>query len=94
MKFLQELGWDLLVTVSGFAGGLYSLNKSPNLTMKQKVITVLSGGLVATYITPLVILFLGKFIKNVENVSYGVGFVVGYLGLKSIELLISKIVKK
>lgn len=93
IKFLQELGIDFALLIAGLSGGLVSLRKDEKLTLWQKVLTVLSGGFIATYLTPIVVPLIEKVVGENNSIEYGVGFVVGYMGLKSIEFVISKFVK-
>ena len=90
LKLLQEVGIDIAVFIAGLSGGLVSLRKDEDLTIWQKVLTVLSGGLISTYITPLFIpMFERMFGSNGSNVGFGLAFVIGYMGLKSIEFIIT-----
>lgn len=89
-EFLASLGIQISLLVAGFAGGLVSINKDRQLSVWGKITVIISGGFIATYITPLFFL-LFKF--EDERAKYGVAFVIGYMGLKAIELLVEKFTK-
>jgi len=97
IKFFNEIGLDVALLIAGLSGGLVSLRKDEKLTTWQKFLTVVSGGLIATYLTPLFIYFVTKMFgaEMVEGtkIEYGLSFIVGYMGLKAIEFLITKITK-
>ena len=89
-EFLKEFGLDLPVIVAGLGGALASITKEKELTAWQRIITVLVGGLVAGYMTPI----LGRMINMGEEVRYGLGFVMGYTGLRGVEWIIGKWFRK
>lgn len=90
-EFFASLGIQISLLIAGFAGGLVSINKEKKLSLWGKVMVIISGGFIATYITP-VFFMLFKF--QDERAKYGIAFVIGYMGLKAIELLVSKFTKK
>lgn len=94
IKFLHEIGIDIALMIAGLSGGLVSLRKDEKLTMWQKIFTVISGGLIATYLTPIIVPLIEKLIGENSNIAYGAGFVIGYMGLKSIEYVISNVFTK
>lgn len=90
-EFLASLGIQISLLVAGFAGGLVSINKDKRLSIWGKVTVIISGGFIATYITPLVFLIF-KF--EDERAKYGVAFVIGYMGLKAIEMIVERFTEK
>ncbi len=90
IKFLEHMGMDMALLIAGLSGGLVSLRKDEKLAMWQKILTVISGGLISTYLTPMFMLLLKGVLTEDSRLEYGVAFVVGYAGLKSIELLFAK----
>lgn len=89
--FLQEIGIEVIVFIAGLAGGITSLSTKPkNMTRSQQFLSVLAGGFTANYLTPLV----GAWLNLSDNTLYGVGFLLGYSGLKVVELLMKKLHSK
>lgn len=87
---LREYGIDVVFFIAGMAGGISSLSKDDSKSYWLKFTTVLSGGLVANYLTPL---FMEYFNIN-NNVTLGIGFMIGYSGLKTVEIMINKFKSK
>lgn len=89
-QFFKSLGLDLILLIGGGLGALVSLTKDHQLTFSQKFLTLVSGAVVANYLTPL----FGSWLKAGENTKYGIAFLLGYLGLKSVELSIDYMKRK
>lgn len=89
-EIFNEVGLDLATLFAGLAGGLASITKEKELTRTQRFITVLVGGFLSAYLTPLITIA----INMPEKAQYGVGFVIGYSGLRSVEWIIEKYFKK
>lgn len=89
-EFFREFGLEVPVVFAGIAGALASITKEKELTRWQRLTTVLVGGAVAGYCTPI----LSNMINMGEQVTYGLGFVLGYSGLRFVEMLIDKYIKK
>jgi len=83
LQFFKEIGIDLVLIVAGIFGGFVFVNKTDKLSTKQKIGTVISGGLTANYVTPLV----ADWMNLSENSLYGIAFFLGYGGLKLVEKL-------
>ena len=83
--YLSDYGFAIALFLAGVFGALVSLPKHKHLSFWQSCLTIVSGGFIATYITPVLI--------NVEtvsiNVQSGMAFILGYSGLKTIEWIIS-----
>jgi len=90
MKFLLKIGIDITFFAVGLIGGLLNIKKHNDLSIKNKIIIVLSGGFTATYLTPLVV----EIFQLSDKTAYGVAFFLGYFGLNSMELIIKKLTKK
>ena len=88
--FLESIGIKTVLFVAGVGGGLANLMKASNLTYYQKFITVLVGGFSANYLTPIV----GSIMSLNDDTLYGVAFLVGFGGLKSIEILFERVINK
>ena len=89
-EIFQEVGIEFSMLFAGLAGALASITKEKELTRTQRFITVLIGGFLSAYLTPIISLA----INMPDQAKYGVGFVIGYSGLRSVEWLIEKYFKK
>lgn len=80
-------GWILhpLVWSAGLAGSLVSLSHTPNLTLRQRAVTVVTGLLASGFITPAVADWLHL---NVNFVAL-VGFVVGVSGMSLTAVIVT-----
>lgn len=81
---LKYIGIEAPVFMAGSSGAIVFLQKKGNMTKMQQFLTVLSGGLSANYLTPLA----GDWFHLDHKVLYGVAFLLGYSGMKSVELII------
>lgn len=77
----RQLGFDTILFTAGLAGGITFLTKGQKLTKLQKLSSVISGGFTANYLTPVV----ADWINLSDNALYGLAFLLGYGGLKSVE---------
>ena len=89
-EIFNEVGIEVASLFAGLAGGLASITKEKELTRTQRFITVVVGGLISAYLTPV----FGIFLNMPDQAKYGVGFVIGYSGLRSVEWIIEKYFKK
>lgn len=89
-EIFNEVGIEVASLFAGLAGGLASITKEKKLTKTQRFITVIVGGLTAAYLTPV----FSILINMPDQAKYGVGFVLGYSGLRSVEWVIEKYFKK
>ena len=89
-EIFNEVGIEFSMLFAGLAGALASITKEKELTRTQRFITVIVGGFLSAYLTPLISLA----INMPEQAKYGVGFVIGYSGLRSVEWIIRKYFKK
>ena len=90
VEFLESMGIKTILFIAGIGGGLANLMKESNLTYGQKFTTILVGGFSANYLTPVV----GSLMSLNDDTLYGVAFLVGFGGLKSIEILFERVINK
>lgn len=90
IEILKYIGIESQTFIAGMSGAVVFLTKSKNMTRTQQFLTVLSGGLSANYLTPVV----ANWFNLNPSVLYGIAFLLGYSGMKSVELLISVFYKK
>lgn len=89
-QILQSIGIDLTLMLTGLFGSLLMVSRSSANDIKATVIGVISGTLSANYLTGLVIDTVGLE----GRAQYGVAFLLGYFGLKGVEQLVTKYIKK
>lgn len=82
---LKEIGIDVGLAVSGFFGSLLTIGRHRD--WKTATAAVLSGMGSATYLTPLVI----ELLPSSSSSQYAVAFVLGFLGLRGVELITEKL---
>jgi hypothetical protein len=90
VNFLEAIGIKTILFVAGLGGGLANLMKESKLNFWQRFLAVLTGGFSANYLTPLV----GSLMNLTDDTLYGIAFLVGFGGLKSIEILFERVVNK
>ena len=90
LRFLKVLGFQVGMFFAGLAGAWVSTNKTKNLSYIERASAVFSGGFIANYLTPL----FSEIINTSENTSYGVAFIVGYIGMKSVEYILDYVHQK
>jgi len=87
IDFLKSIGIETQSFIAGMSGGIAFLTKKNNMNWLQRFLTVLSGGFTANYLTPLVAIYL-----HLDNKAlYGVAFLLGYSGMKSVEVIITRL---
>jgi hypothetical protein len=90
IEALLDYGFSVVFFVAGVFGALASLLRQKDLTLTERIITVISGGGTAAYITPMIVDYMGMNIGS----SYGMAFLVGFAGLKMVEWIIAAIRNK
>lgn len=86
--FLIRYGIDIGFLVSGFFGALLLVSKNSAKKLSTTVASILAGTACANYLTPVVMSFMPDSVKN--GGKYAVAFVMGFMGLKGIEMVIEK----
>lgn len=87
IDFLSKIGIETPSFIAGMSGGITFLTKRKDMTWIQRFLTVMSGGFTANYLTPLVAIYLHLD----EKALYGIAFLLGYTGMKSVEMIIIKV---
>lgn len=85
--FLISIGLNIGLAVSGFFGALLLIGKQKSQNLREQIFSVIGGTMSANYLTPVVIDTLGV---KAESLKYGFAFVIGFGGLKFVELLYEK----
>lgn len=76
--------------LTGLMGSLLMVSKNSSGDVRTTLIGVASGTLSANYLTGLVVDMIGMEGKA----QYGIAFLLGYFGLKGVEQLAGKYLKK
>ena len=89
--FLDEVGINIMTSLAGLLGSLLLVGKGAVQNLKQTFFAIISGVASANYITPIV-----SDLLKVENTNYqnGIAFILGFIGLKAVEMISDKIMKK
>jgi len=86
--FLIRYGIDIGFLVSGFFGALLLVSKNSAQKLSTTIASILAGTACANYLTPVVMSILPQGVQT--NGKYAVAFVMGFMGLKGLELVLEK----
>lgn len=87
-NILQEVGINAGLIVSGLFGSLLTIKKGHATRMSSVALSIAAGVGSANYITPVVVDSLS--LTN-QNLTFGIAFILGFLGLSGIDYAIKKI---
>lgn len=90
-ELLEGLGINVGISVAGFFGSLVMIGKTSAYELKKTMFSILAGVASANYLTPIVCDMLR--VTN-QQYQFSIAFVMGFLGLKGIEITADKLVKK
>lgn len=90
--FLQELGINVGLSVAGLFGSLVMVGNKSAYELRKTLFSILAGVCAANYLTPLVTDVLATL--DVTKYQFALAFVMGYLGLRGIEMISDKVMKK
>jgi hypothetical protein len=82
---LLRFGIDLGFLVSGFFGALILSIKKKKQKLSKQIMCITMGTICANFLTPLVLNFAPESLQ--DKGKYAVAFMMGYIGLKSLEEL-------
>lgn len=85
---LQEVGINAGLIVSGLFGSLLTIKKGHATRLSSIALSIAAGVGSANYITPIVVDSLS--LTN-QNLTFGIAFILGFLGLSGIDFAIKKI---
>lgn len=86
--FLIRYGIDIGFLVSGFFGALLLVSKNSAQKLSTTIASILAGTACANYLTPVVMSILPQGVQT--NGKYAVAFVMGFMGLKGLEIILEK----
>jgi hypothetical protein len=82
-------GIEVGLLVSGFFGALMMIGRRGAERIWPTVASILAGTACANYLTPVVLHFAPETVQS-GRAKYAAAFVMGFLGLKSLELIVDK----
>lgn len=88
----SNFGIDFGLILAGFFGALILALSTKNQTPGKAITSILAGAICANYLTPIALNFMPEAIQN--NGRYGTAFIMGFIGLKSLELIYDFVSKK
>jgi hypothetical protein len=86
---LKDEGLDVSLMLAGLMGALMMMSKTAGLNNVRSLLATVGGAASANYLTPL-ILHITKLDPD-PSYSYAIAFLLGFTGLRSIELITSKL---
>jgi hypothetical protein len=89
-EFLQEVGINIGISVAGLFGSLLLIGKTATSNLKTTFFSIISGVASANYITPIVV----DIVRVDEKYQMSIAFILGFIGLKGVELISNKFLKK
>ena len=87
-----DYGIDLGLLLAGFFGALILALSTKNQTPGKAITSILAGAICANYLTPIALNMMPDYIQ--QNGKYGTAFVMGFIGLKVLELFYEFVSKK
>ena len=82
-------GIEVGLLVSGFFGALMMVGRRSAQRVSTTVASILAGTACANYLTPVVLHFAPASIQESRG-KYAAAFMMGFLGLKGLELIVEK----
>lgn len=89
-ELIEQLGINIAISIAGLFGSLLMIGKNAATQWRTTIFSMISGVACANYITPIILDITRIDIKY----QVSVGFVLGFLGLRSVELISKKFVKE
>lgn len=86
MSKLEELGINLGLSVAGFFGSVFFIEKGKDL--RETLVAMCGGVASANYLTPVVSDWFG--IDKINH-QFSVAFILGFMGLKGVERIAHKL---
>jgi hypothetical protein len=89
MNLKESIGVDIGFCIAGLFGALLMMSSNASMNVGRTLLATVGGAASANYVTPL-ILHITK-LDNDPTHSYAIAFLLGYGGLRMVELLTNKI---
>lgn len=81
----HDYGIDLGLLMAGFFGALILALSTKNQTPGKAISSIFAGAICANYLTPVALNFMPEVVQT--NAKYGTAFVMGFIGLKVLEII-------
>jgi hypothetical protein len=91
MEQLKAIGIDVGLLISGLFGAVLLMSKNAAEDLRTTILSIIGGAASANYMTPIL---LDLFNLDTPNANYGIAFLLGFLGLKGIEMVTEKLFGK
>lgn len=88
--FLEGLGIHVALSVAGFFGSLLMIGKSSAYDLKTTFTSIIAGVASANYLTPAIV---DMFRLADSEYVLSIAFLIGFLGLKLVEVASKKLFK-
>jgi Na+/H+ antiporter NhaB len=89
-QLLQEIGFNIGISVAGFFGSLILIGKKQSNNLKTTFFAIVTGVASANYITPIIV----DILRMDEKYQMSVAFILGFLGVKGVEFVSSYLLEK
>ena len=90
-EYLQELGINIGMSVAGLFGSVLMVGKDTQMDLRKSITSIFAGVASANYLTPIV---SDLFQVTKVNYQFSIAFLLGFLGLKGVELFLNKLLNK
>jgi hypothetical protein len=84
---MKEIGITISFLISGLFGAILMASKNAQTSVKSTILSIVGGMAAANYLTPIMTDLLNLKEAKLQN---GLAFIVGFLGLKLVEILSNK----
>ena len=84
---MKEIGITISFLISGLFGAILMASKNTENSIRSTILSIFGGMAAANYLTPIMIELLNLKEAKLQN---GLAFIVGFLGLKLVEILSNK----
>lgn len=84
---MKEIGITISFLISGLFGAILMASKNTQTNIRSTILSIFGGMAAANYLTPIMIELLNLKEAKLQN---GLAFIVGFLGLKLVEVLSNK----
>lgn len=89
-QILQEIGFNIGISVAGFFGALILVGKKQKNNLKTTFFAIVTGVASANYLTPIII----DITRMSDKYEMSVAFILGFLGVKGVEFVSDYLIQK